>query len=1093
MANCGKDILIAREGTKQQQRYIDALKPDSVKLNDFGLKEWMQFAYNFAKHLNYFDVSDSVYPKGTWKEFFKSEAQLEEFLKQTEVSNNITPHLALYVSFVKLLDLSKNRFNKLTKRHLDFYYSEILNIQKLPATADKAHLIFELAKNAVDERISEGTKADGGKDATGKKLNYETTEELIANKIKVSQLKSIYVDHTNNKIKAADAANSYDGIGADFPDGEAKWWPFGYFEETSGGAQSKAPEYPELPNAKLGFALSSEILELQEGERNLMLTVEFSSGLNNITAQTLHENMEVYCTGEKGWLGPFKILPEIQIGDGTTFSSGQGAGNKKLSFVFQVPKEEKAIVRYYSKIHGESYNTLLPVCRFLIKTENQAGVALYRELIEKDIKDLTVKVNVKDVKSLLLESDFGVLNAAKPFYPFGTQPVKKSNFYINYPEMFKKNWDDFTVDIEWKNTPEASSDGTVEAFENLYFAYRKDYQYQASSNVFLGGMFNIVDFEAKIEETLTTKNILSNIIYSGINQSPSNLIVTGNEYFKADVEIQDKEEWVDALTNIPLFEIDGDGFKLNFKIDNINYEPDKNGPARISLNQSFLHELFPRIYALAFSSEEDDTLIPNEPYTPLVEKITLDYNATSHILLDRTEEKYKKNDVVLFHEHPFGQSEEHPYLKEKTGFLFPAAKPTDTIPAWLIPMYCKGGELYIGLENVKQLQSVALLIQVLEGSENPLAESFTGKQKVEWSVLAQNEWKSLDSNFIISNETDNFLKSGIVKIAMPRETTQDNTRLPSGLVWLKAKIHKNYDVVCKVLDVLSQAVLAEFSNNGNELSHLENGLPAGSISKLVVRVPTVKGISQPFNTFGGKPVESDAAYYRRVSERLRHKNRAITIWDYENLILQEFPEIHKVKCLNHTKTETKNGIKTTRYLSPGNVLIVVIPDIANKNVFDIYQPRVSKAKLNAIQDFVNQLNTFHVNAVVVNPDYEEIMVELNAKFYKGFDENFYTKVLKSDITKLLSPWAFDQSLSIDFGVSLYKSVLINYVENLEYVDFIENVKLFKRLAGATDFTEEKMAVPSSPLSILVSAKDHDVKTNINECKTNSEIPETCQK
>ncbi len=1054
----------------------------------------MQFAYSFARHLNYFDVSDSVYPKGTWKEFFKSEAQLDEFLKQIEESNNITPHLALYVSFVKLINLSKNRFNKLTKRHLDFYYNKILSIEKLPATADKAHLIFELAKNAVDEKVAEGTEADGGKDAIGKKLIYKTNEELVANKIKVSQLKSVYVDHDNNKIKAAGAANSYDGIGGDFPDGEARWWPFGYFEKESESTQSKAPEYPELPNAKLGFALSSEILELQEGERNLKITIEFTTGLSAITNQILKDNIEVFCTGEKGWLGPFSVDKDISIISGTTFSTGLTAGNKKVSIVFQVPKEEKAIVKYDSKIHGEHFSSDLPVCRFLIKTENQDGVSFYRELIEKDIKDLTVNVNVKDVKSLLLESDFGVLNAAKPFFPFGTQPVKKSNFYINYPELFKKNWDDFTVDIEWKNTPESAADGT-EAFKNLYYAYRKDYQYQASSKSFLDGMLYFETSKADIKEDFQKIAIINEISYLGLTENPENLIVNNNDYFKATVEIQDKEEWKDAITGLPIFNDDGqkDFFKLNFTIDNLNYEPDKNGPARISLNQSFLHELFPRIYALAFSSEEDDTLIPNEPYIPLVEKITLDYNATSNISLERTEEKYEKNDVVLFHEHPFGQSEEHPYLKEKTGFLFPSAKPTDNIPAYLVPTYCKGGELYIGLENVKALQSVALLIQVLEGSENPLAESFTGKQKVEWSVLAKNEWKSLDSNFIISNDTDNFLKSGIVKIAMPRETTQDNTRLPSELVWLKAKIHKNYDAVCKVLDILSQAVLAEFTNNGNELSHLENGLPAGSISKLVVRVPTVKGISQPFNTFGGKPVESDDAYYRRVSERLRHKNRAITIWDYENLILQQFPEIHKVKCLNHTKTESKSGVKTTSYLSPGNVLIVVIPDIANKNVFDIYQPRVSKAKLNAIQDFVNQLNTFHVNAVVVNPDYEEIMVELNAKFYKGFDENFYTKVLKSDITRLLSPWAFDQSLSIDFGVSLYKSVLINYVENLEYVDYMENVKLFRRLAGANDFTEEKIAVPSSPLSILVSAKDHNVETNINECKTNTEVPETCQK
>jgi hypothetical protein len=63
---------------------------------------------------------------------------------------------------------------------------------------------------------------------------------------------------------------------------------------------------------------------------------------------------------------------------------------------------------------------------------------LYRDLIEKEIKSLKVNVDVRDIKNLFLESDIGTLNPKKPFFPFGTQPVKRSNFYIGYPELFKK-------------------------------------------------------------------------------------------------------------------------------------------------------------------------------------------------------------------------------------------------------------------------------------------------------------------------------------------------------------------------------------------------------------------------------------------------------------------------------------------------------------------------------------------------------------------------------------------------------------------------------------------------------------------------------
>jgi hypothetical protein len=177
---------------------------------------------------------------------------------------------------------------------------------------------------------------------------------------------------------------------------------------------------------------------------------------------------------------------------------------------------------------------------------------------------------------------------------------------------------------------------------------------------------------------------------------------------------------------------------------------------------------------------------------------------------------------------------------------------------------------------------------------------------------------------------------------------------------------------------------------------LQDGLAAETISKMLSRPAKVKSLLQPYSSFGGAPQENDAAFYRRVSERLRHKNRAITLWDYEQLVLQNFQEIHKVKCLNHTSTEMKNGKRKTSYLSPGNVVLVVIPDIVNRNVFDIYKPRVSKATLNRIQEFLQNLNSPLVKATVINPEYEEVRVDLKVQFHSGFDEVYYKTVLKKD-------------------------------------------------------------------------------------------------
>ena len=248
---------------------------------------------------------------------------------------------------------------------------------------------------------------------------------------------------------------------------------------------------------------------------------------------------------------------------------------------------------------------------------------------------------------------------------------------------------------------------------------------------------------------------------------------------------------------------------------------------------------------------------------------------------------------------------------------------------------------------------------------------------------------------------------------------------------------------------------------------------ADTVKKLITRVPQIKKVAQPYNSFGGLVKETDLEFYRRVSERLRHKNRSITLWDYEHLILQEFPDIYKVKCLNHT---SKNS-----FLSAGNVTIVVVPDTVNRNVFDIYKPRVSNARIATVKEYITQLNSDLVEVEVINPEYEEVVVSLEVKFHKEYDENFYLKQLELEIKKLLSPWAFDESKDVSFGRTLHKSIVVNYLENIEYVDYVQYVKIEKEGEESTTNIG-----PSSPKSILSSSKSHNIKIAKSLCNTENE-------
>ncbi|MBL4663921.1 MAG: baseplate J/gp47 family protein [Flavobacteriaceae bacterium] len=1039
---CDHSFLTHHSGTEQSERLKASLLPENFNLNDFSIAQWMEFAYKFAKEVNYFDITSDTNPLGNWETFFIEENNIATFVSKIETGDNLTPHLTLFVVFLKLLETSKERFNKITERHLDFYYQEILQIDKKSPLEDQVHLIFELAKNTTQAQIQKSTFVEAGKDTSGKKMQYSTNDELVANKAKIAALKSIYhhrksVSNETNGLFAASIVNSLDGNGEPFKDDTA-WLPFGYPDFHN-------PEQP-LGTPTVGFAVAAPTLALQEGERLVKITYQLDKKVQSIPISSITSSIDVYATGEKGWLGPFQISENIS----PDFTSS--ISEKKVQLSVLIDKTQEAIVSYNSEIHGDQYKTKLPLFKFELKTTqplHTKGYTFYTELLEKKLKSVTINVEVNGITSLQLKNDLGDIASDKPFFPFGTQPVKRSAFYMDYNEVFQKEWKKITIKATWLNTPDN--------FKDHYFAYRRD---ENNKNLTPQLYYQTLYHNYDPEKKTYTLNKAAGVIQKATSNH-KNLYVTGNGYFTSKVGVIDKEILKTLPANLTLFTDSNNDkvFEMNLSINNTEYTTGKNGPIKLSLNHSFLHSLFPRVYALSLTNS-NDTILPNEPYTPIVEVMSMDYTANQQVTFGENGNVTENMDEIeLFHLHPFGQS-----------------KTKDT----MVPTYCKGGELYIGLEQTEALQTVSILFQLLEGTENPLAKPFSNTEKIIWSILSNDSWQNLDSSQLLGDTTDNFLKTGIVSITIPREANSDNSMLPLGYVWLRAKSNKSFDAVCKLIDVQAQVIPATFVNQQNELSHLIKGLPANTISKLTQRAALVKKVSQPYNSFSGQPEETSNSYYKRVSERIRHRDRAVNQWDYEHLILEQFKDIYKVKCLNHTKG--------SNYHAPGNVSLIVIPDIVNNNAFDIYQPRVSTAKRNEIDAYINNLNTYFVTAEIVNPDYEEIEITTGVKFHKGYDENFYTSQLEETIKKYLSPWAFEETNGINFGVAFHRSKIIEYLEQLEYVDFLQDFVVKHRPNAQTKYSEKVNVLPTSPKAILVSAKKHNVTAVQSKC--GKPIPKT---
>ncbi len=89
------------------------------------------------------------------------------------------------------------------------------------------------------------------------------------------------------------------------------------------------------------------------------------------------------------------------------------------------------------------------------------------------------------------------------------------------------------------------------------------------------------------------------------------------------------------------------------------------------------------------------------------------------------------------------------------------------------------------------------------------------------------------------------------------------------------------------------------------------------------------------------------------------------------------------------------------------------------------------------------------------------------------EESFFTKQLSTEIEQFLTPWAFDNKTEISFGGKIYKSALINFVEERSYVDYVTCFKMYQFINRTDPPKDVEVAVGSTARSILVSYFDEE--------------------
>ena len=397
--------------------------------------------------------------------------QTHRFLPQAiypskeEESGKIAPHVGLMLAFLQLRKRFVADLNDLTRRHLLYFYNDILQIKGRPARPDETYVVFQLQKQVETAYLlKKGTQVKDGKDNNKADIIFELEKDVVLDKAEVKELRTLFVNYNSGLLQAktnnsaapvepcsdgelnqfieglyiAPKANSIDGVEEGFKEDPKNW-------STLGARESKLLEegIPKPhPNARLGLILASPVLYLNEGKRKIIITLKCKHSFNSddqelISKISISKLFDIWFSGEQDWLsapnGSVKtqflnltgvsvdLKIEINLMDdfeSITFSDPEvlkeEIGTTNPSVKIELSADYK--IDCPSKLYK-------PCCTLLhCQPSGRITISAYQILCQLEIENSSIDVEVCGVKNLIVQNDEALQDVNSPIYPFGTRP-----------------------------------------------------------------------------------------------------------------------------------------------------------------------------------------------------------------------------------------------------------------------------------------------------------------------------------------------------------------------------------------------------------------------------------------------------------------------------------------------------------------------------------------------------------------------------------------------------------------------------------------------------------------------------------------------
>ncbi|MEW6733651.1 MAG: putative baseplate assembly protein [Acidobacteriota bacterium] len=214
----------------------------------------------------------------------------------------------------------------------------------------------------------------------------------------------------------------------------------------------------------------------------------------------------------------------------------------------------------------------------------------------------------------------------------------------------------------------------------------------------------------------------------------------------------------------------------------------------------------------------------------------------------------------------------------------------------------------------------------------------------------------------------------------------------------------------------------------------------GNISQLKTTIPYIAKVTNYEVASGGADAESLESLYYRGPRLLRHRSRAVTAEDYEDLTLMASPAVARVKCM--PLYDLKSDPKADKEI-PGFISLIIVPQSVD------LKPVPGMELLNRIYNYLVDKQSPTASLVVVGPTYFQVDIAVEVVLNSMESANTVEYSINDALTRFLHPiTGGNDGYGWEFGRKPHHSDIYRLLFPIEGVNYIRKLAItFKNELG----------------------------------------------